>query len=240
MEKILIVVTNHAALGTKGKKTGLWLRELTDYYHEVKDDFEVDIISTQAKRVPIDPRSLLAVLSNKKTRHYYLDDRFMDQLKHPLTPKQVDARDYAAVYFTGGHGTMWDFRDNEELKELTKTIYENGGIVSAVCHGPSGLLNVKLSDGRYLLAGHVVTGFSNREEKMMRLYKDIPFSLEDELKDRGSLYKMAKLPMAACVLLSGRLITGQNPASAKGVALKTLEQWEELKRIQLKNKQGAH
>lgn len=239
MEKILIVVTNHAALGTRGKKTGLWLRELTDYYHEVKDDFEVDIISTQEKRVPIDPRSLLAVLSHKKTRHYYLDDRFMDRLKHPLTPKQVDARNYVAVYFTGGHGTMWDFPDNEELQELTKTIYENGGIVSAVCHGPSGLLNVKLSDGRYLLAGHVVTGFSNREEKMMRLYKDVPFSLEEELKDRGSLYKMAKLPMAACVLLSGRLITGQNPASAKGVALKTLEQWEELKGIQVKNKQEA-
>ena len=236
MEKLLIAVTNHAALGTRGKKTGLWLRELTDFYHEVKNDFEVDIVSTSRQRVPLDPRSLMGVLVNKKTRAYYLNDELMDKMKNPLVPEDVDGNDYAAIYFAGGHGTMWDFPDHIGLQEITRTIYENGGIVSAVCHGPSGLQNVKLSDGRYLLSGHVVTGFSDQEEKIMGLYKDIPFSLEHALRERGTLYKQAALPMAECVLLSGRLITGQNPASARGVALKLLEQWPQLKNEYTKHK----
>lgn len=235
MDKLLVAVTNHAALGTKGKKTGLWLRELTDFYHEVKNDFEVDIISTSHERVPLDPRSLMAVLTNKKTRAYYQNDELMDKVKNPKVPEEVNADDYAAIYFAGGHGTMWDFPDNTGLQDLTRVIYENGGIVSAVCHGPSGLQNVKLSDGRYLLSGHVVTGFSDREEKLMGLYKHIPFSLEQALKERGTLYKQASLPMAACVLQSGRLITGQNPASAQGVAQKLVEQWPKLK-----NEAAAH
>ena len=227
MKKILIVVTNHATLGEKRKKTGLWLRELTDFYHEVKDDFDVSIISTASDRVPIDPRSLLAVLFHKQTRHYYMDDQLMNQLKYPMTPKEINGDDYAAIYFTGGHGTMEDFPNNPDLQKLTVQIYENGGIVSAVCHGPSGLENVRLSDGHYLLSGHVVTAFSDQEEKLMRLYKHIPFSLEQKVKDRGALFKKAALPMGACVIASGRLITGQNPASAKGVARKLVEQLRE-------------
>ncbi|RNF39152.1 type 1 glutamine amidotransferase domain-containing protein [Planococcus salinus] len=224
MKKILIVVTNHARLGEKGKKTGLWLRELTDFYHEVKDSFRIDIISTAPERVPIDPRSLAAVLYHKQTRQYYMDDQFMDRLKHPLTPKDIMNEEYAAIYFTGGHGTMWDFPNDPDLQKLTVKIYENGGIVSAVCHGPSGLQNVRLSDDNYLLAGHVVTAFSDREEKLLGLYKHIPFSLEQKVKERGALFKKAALPMGACVVTSGRLITGQNPASARGVAQKLIGQ----------------
>ncbi|WP_033543850.1 type 1 glutamine amidotransferase domain-containing protein [Planococcus sp. CAU13] len=224
MEKILVVVTNSSRLGKKGKKTGLWLRELTDFYHEVKDRYAIDIISTSAERVPIDPRSLVAAVVHKQTRDYYMDDDFMVQLKKPLVPAQVTAEDYAAIYFTGGHGTMMDFPDNEELQALTQQIYEQGGYVTAVCHGPSGLQNVRLSNGRLLIAGHVVTGFSDMEEKTMGMYRHIPFSLEQVLKERGGLFKRASVPMAACTVQSGRLITGQNPASAKGVALKLLDQ----------------
>lgn len=223
MKKILIVVTNHAALGDKGKQTGLWLRELTDFYHEVRPLFEVDIISTARKRVPIDPRSLLEVLTNKKTRAYYTNDELMDRLHSPLVPEEVNANDYEAIFFAGGHGTMWDFPNNTKLQELTKAIYENGGFVTAVCHGPAALINVKLSDGRSLLAGHVVTGFSDMEEKIMLLYKNIPFSLEQKLRERGALFTMADLPFAKCIHTSGRLITGQNPASAQGVAQKLIE-----------------
>ncbi|RLQ90836.1 type 1 glutamine amidotransferase domain-containing protein [Planomicrobium sp. Y74] len=226
MDKILIVVTNSSALGPKGKKTGLWLRELTDFYHEVKSRYSVDIVSTAADRVPIDPRSLIGAVTHKQTRNYYMDEDFMVQLKKPLVPEQVNPKDYAAIYFTGGHGTMMDFPDNEDLQELTRTIYEQGGYVTAVCHGPSGIQNVRLSSGRLLVSGHVVTGFSDREEKVMGMYKHIPFSLEQVLKDRGGLFKKASVPMAACTVVSGRLITGQNPASARGVALKLLDQLE--------------
>lgn len=228
MDKILIVVTNHALLGERGKKTGLWLRELTDFYHEVRGFFDVDIISTSPERVPLDPRSLLEVLASKKTRAYYMNDELMDRIKNPLTPEEVDGHDYTAIYFAGGHGTMWDFPGNIRLQELAKTIYEKGGIVSAVCHGQCGLLNVRLSDGRYLLSGHVVTGFSNQEEKLLGMFNDIPYSLEESMREKGVLYKQAALPFTSCVMLSGRLITGQNPASAREVALKVIEQCSEL------------
>lgn len=227
MKKILIAVTNNASLGVKGKMTGLWLRELTDFYHEVKGEFEVDIVSTAPDRVPIDPRSLLAVLTNKKTRHYYMDDSLMDHLKNPLVPSQVDPREYAAIYFTGGHGTMWDFPLAEGLQELTRIIFKHGGIVSAVCHGPSGLLNVHLDGERPLLSGHVVTGFTDREEKLMGLYKYVPFSLEQAMKEQGVLFKQSSVPLMECVVVSGKIITGQNPASARGVALKVIEQLKE-------------
>ncbi|KYG57724.1 type 1 glutamine amidotransferase domain-containing protein [Planococcus maritimus] len=230
MNKIAIIVTNHQALGNRGKKTGLWLRELTDFYHEVKDEFEVDIISPKAEKVPIAPRSLPAAVINSRTRHYYLDKKIQRQLDQPLTPDQVKAADYAAIYFTGGHGTMWDFPDNKELQRMTANIYEKGGVVGAVCHGPSGLLNVRLSDGSPLLAGHLATGFSDLEEKLLGLYKDIPFSLQHEMKERGAHVQIAQLPLESCVIESGRLITGQNPASAAGVGEKMREQLNDIER----------
>ncbi|MGB6778242.1 MAG: type 1 glutamine amidotransferase domain-containing protein [Planococcus citreus] len=230
MKKIAVIVTNHQELGNRGKKTGLWLRELTDFYHEVKDDFRIDIISPKAEKVPIDPRSLPAAVINGRTRHYYLDKNIQKQLDRPLTPGEAKANEYAGIYFTGGHGTMWDFPDNKELQRMTASIYEKGGIVAAVCHGPSGLLKVRLSDGSPLLSGHLATGFSDLEEKLLGLYKDIPFSLQHELKESGALVQIAQLPLEACVIESGRLITGQNPASASGVGEKMREQLKDMER----------
>lgn len=220
----MLVVTNHGELRTKGKKTGLWLSELTDFYHEVKVLYEVDIVSTSTSRVPIDPRSLLGLLTSKKTRTYYMDDEFIAKLRNPMSIDEVNPDEYAAIYFAGGHGTMWDFPDNPSLQEAARKIYENGGIVSAVCHGPAALCNVRLSDGEYLLSGHVTTGFADFEERLIRMNNELPFSLEQKLKERGALYKMAKIPFTACIAESGRVITGQNPASAKGVALRVLKQ----------------
>ncbi|WP_394120829.1 type 1 glutamine amidotransferase domain-containing protein [Planococcus donghaensis] len=228
MKKILIVVTNEAVVGARGRKTGLWLRELTDFYHEIKDDFKVEIISTASSRVPIDPLSLMEAVAHKRTRHYYMDDELMSKLKKPLTPEQVKGRDYAAIYFTGGHGTMVDFPNHSGLQQLTASIYERGGVVAAVCHGPSALQNIQLSDGRNLLAGHVVTGFSDLEEKIMGMYSDIPFSLEQALRDQGTLFQIAQLPFTACVIESGRLVTGQNPASASLVGKKVKELLKEV------------
>lgn len=228
MKKILIVVTNQAKVGARGRKTGLWLRELTDFYHEIKDEFNVDIISTASSRVPIDPLSLMEAVVHKQTRHYYMDDELMDKLKKPLTPEQVKNRNYAAIYFAGGHGTMVDFPNHPGLQKLTASVYENGGVVAAVCHGPSALQNVHLSDGRNLLAGHVVTGFSDLEEKIMGMYSDIPFSLEQALRNQGTLFQIAQVPFTSCVIESGRLVTGQNPASAGLVGKKVKELLKEV------------
>ncbi|MDQ0429738.1 putative intracellular protease/amidase [Planomicrobium stackebrandtii] len=220
MKKILIVATNAAYIGVRDRKTGLWLRELTDFYHEIKDDFKVDIISAAPARIPIDPLSLMEAVVHKQTRQYYLDDGLMDKLKRPLTPEQVESWDYSAIFFAGGHGAMIDFPNHPGLQQLTASIYERGGVVAAVCHGQSALQNIHLSNGRNLLAGHVVTGFSDLEEKMMGMYSDIPFSLEQALRNQGTLFQIAQLPFTACVIESGRLVTGQNPASASLVGKK--------------------
>lgn len=220
MKKIVIVATNAPYVGVRDRKTGLWLRELTDFYHEIKDDFKVDIISTASSRIPIDPLSLMEAVVHKQTRHYYLDDGLMGKLKKPLLPEQVKGRDYSAIFFAGGHGAMADFPNHPGLQQLAADIYEAGGVVAAVCHGQSALQNIHLSNGRNLLAGHVVTGFSDLEEKLMGMYSDIPFSLEQALRNQGTLFQIAQLPFTSCVIESGRIITGQNPASASLVGKK--------------------
>lgn len=134
-----------------------------------------------------------------------------------LAPPQVDPDAYAAIFYAGGHATMWDFPDNAELAAIAARIYERGGVVAAVCHGPAGLVNVKLSDGRCLVAGKDVSAFTNDEERAVGLYDAVPFLLADALQERGARHVPAS-NFQVQVVVSGRLVTGQNPASAKGVA----------------------
>jgi putative intracellular protease/amidase len=134
--------------------------------------------------------------------------------------------DYAAIFYAGGHGTMWDFADHPELARMGGAIYDRGGVVGAVCHGPAGLVNIKLADGTYLVAGKNVAAFTNEEESAVKLEKVVPFSLQDKLVERGAKHQAAP-KFDAKVVVDGRLVTGQNPASATGVGeemVKLLEQ----------------
>ena len=126
--------------------------------------------------------------------------------------------DYIAIYYAGGHGVIWDFPDNEKLQALSRHIYEHGGVVSSVCHGAVGLLNIKLSNGELLVKGKKVTGFSNEEEDLAGLSQHVPYLTETELVKRGALYQKAGTPWAPFAIADGRLITGQNPASGGPVA----------------------
>ncbi len=218
-KKILVVVTNHGRYLKSGDETGLWLGELTHFYDLLtKEGYEMDFVTPEGGKAPLDPRSLNRIFLDKGARAYYQDHEFMIKLQNTLSPDEVNAEDYAAIYYTGGHGTMWDFPDSEGLQELSREIFESGGIVSAVCHGSSGLLNIKLSDGRYLVGGKQVTGYSNIEEVVALKNGQVPFSLEDELKKRGANYKKGWLPLVSYVIEDGRLVTGQNPNSTKQVA----------------------
>ena len=118
---------------------------------------------------------------------------------------------------------MWDFPGQTQLQEISRNIYESGGVVSAVCHGVSGLLNIRLSDGSYLVSGRKVTGFSNIEEKLARRSDQVPFFLEDELKQHGGRYKKGLIPLRSYALSDGRLVTGRNPNSTKAVAQETMK-----------------
>lgn len=215
-KKVLIVITSHNTLNN-GKETGYWLGEVTHFYHILAEaGFAVDFTSPKGSQPPLDQRSY--DLRDKDNRLFWEDENLQAQLNNTIPIEDVNPKDYIAIYYAGGHGAMWDFPNNERLAQVAAQIYENGGFVSAVCHGSAGLLNIKLADGRYLLEGKTVTGFANLEEQLIRLTKAVPYLLEDELKRQGAIYKRGIVPFIPHVEVSDRLITGQNPQSAKAVA----------------------
>jgi len=221
--KILIVVTNVDQYDRVGFRTGLWLGELTHFWDAVEEKgFRSDIASPSGGWVPLDPQGLMMPEMGHNSRlggdvtDHYRDKQFMDRLNHTLRLTEVSAADYDAIYLAGGHGTMWDFR-SPELGRLLADFYESGKIVSAVCHGPVGFLEARLSDGSWLVRDKDLTGFSWAEERADNRDEIVPFNLEEELKARGARYTKAMLPFGRHVVKDGRLITGQNPASARGV-----------------------
>ena len=216
-KKVLAVVTSTSEYRKAGYRTGLWLGELTHFWDVLtKAGHQVDVVSIAGGDVPLDPESLShPVLALGGTKKRYEDRAWMDQLDGTRSVRQVSAGDYDAIYLTGGHGTMFDF-DDRGLQQLVADFARQGKIVSAVCHGPCGLVEVDV-DGVPLIQGRKVTGFSWAEEKLAGRDKAVPFSLQDRMKERGAKYSKALRPMAEKVVGDGKLVTGQNPMSATGV-----------------------
>jgi putative intracellular protease/amidase len=219
-KRILIATTSHATLGNTGKPTGAYLSEVSHPYRVFADaGFEIDVASVRGGNVPLD-----GVDRKDPANAAFLDDaRAMAQLETSIPSAQVDPSRYDAIFFAGGHGTMWDLPgDTTAFARVAATIYEAGGVVSAVCHGPAGIADVKLSDGTYLVAGKTVSGFTNAEERAAKLDDVVPFLLEDRLTAHGARFVGAPL-WAKQVSVDQRLVTGQNPASAAGVAEAVVE-----------------
>ncbi|MEY9852300.1 putative intracellular protease/amidase [Leifsonia sp. EB41] len=220
-KRILQVVTNVDAYDDPDDPTGLWLSELAQSWDVFeKAGFEQTIISPLGGKSPLEPRSLKFPNYDKAARTWHNDPDRMALLDNTLSPDQVDAADYDAIYFTGGHAVMYDFPDSEGLQRLTRELWEQGKIVSSVCHGYCGLLNTRLSDGTLLVDGKHLTGFAWQEEVLARVDKLVPYNAEEEMKSRGALYQKAKLPFVSYAVVDGNLVTGQNPGSAKDTAQK--------------------
>ncbi|MBX3240954.1 MAG: type 1 glutamine amidotransferase domain-containing protein [Chitinophagaceae bacterium] len=225
MMKILIIVTSVSMYENGKLETGLWLSELTHIYHLAKEQgYDITIASTKGGNTPIDPESLKPMVLDKVTKSYWADSSFRELLKHTKSLSEVSGQQFDCVYLAGGHGTMYDFPDDTTLQTIIRQHYENNKIVAAVCHGVGGLLNVKLSDGEYLIKDKTITGFNWFEESLARRKKEVPFNLEAELKQRNSNYKKAFIPMTSKVLVDGNLITGQNPFSSKEIAKVVMRQ----------------
>ncbi|WDY60139.1 type 1 glutamine amidotransferase domain-containing protein [Pseudomonas sp. PSKL.D1] len=220
-KKILVVLTNTAKYPTLNRATGLWLGEAVHFVDIVqKAGFTVDYVSPGGGYVPVDPHSLQ--LAPETDWNWYNDKAFMNRLGASHPPSKVKAEEYCAIYYTGGHGVMYDFPDNDQLQDIARRIYESNGIVAAVCHGVAGLLNIKLSNNSLLLRERQVTGFSNVEEKLAELDKVVPFLTENELGARGGKYTRHDDPWAPFVVCDGRVMTGQNPASTALLAEKVI------------------
>ena len=213
-KRILIALTSHDKKGATGEATGAYLPEIT---HPLavftKAGFAVDFVSVRGGRVPLD-----GVDRKDPINAAFLDDTAaVERLHASAAPTAVDPGRYAAILFAGGHGTMWDFPEDPTLPRIAAAIYDAGGVVSAVCHGPAGLVNVRLRNGQLLVAGKDVAAFTNDEERAVGLAEVVPFLLADRLVERGAVHKPAP-NWQKQVITSERLVTGQNPASAGGVA----------------------
>ncbi|MBL7882304.1 MAG: type 1 glutamine amidotransferase domain-containing protein [Chryseobacterium gambrini] len=215
LKPVLCVVTSNDVKGSTGIPTGFWLSELTHVLDQLeKTGLRYELASVKGGEPPIDKDSL--DMSDSVNEHYFNDEKFQQKLKNTIKVDDADASRYSAIFFAGGHGTMWDFADSEGIQRVTKEIYENGGVVSAVCHGPAALVNVTLSDNTYLVDGKKLAAFTNDEEAEVQATDIVPFLLETALADHGALHHAAS-NWAKNVIADGRLITGQNPASAGGV-----------------------
>lgn len=220
-KRILNVVTNVGHYDDPSHPTGLWLSELTHAWQVFEEHgFEQTLVSPAGGAVPLEPRALKFPNDDKTSKAWRADPARMALLENTAAPDQIDAGDYDAIYFTGGHAVMYDFPDSEGLQRITREIFERGGIVSSVCHGYCGLLNTRLSDGAYLIAGRRMTGFAWQEEVLARVDKLVPYNAEEEARQRGARYEKARLPFVSYVVVDGNMVTGQNPGSAKATAKK--------------------
>lgn len=213
---VLIVLTSHDALGDTGKTTGFFLSELTHPLEVFeKAGLPVEIASIQGGEPPVDGLDLTDPVNAK----YWNDPAFRAKLAATKKLSEVDPRAFSAVFFSGGHGTMWDFPDDPSVQKVASALYESGAPVGAVCHGPAALVNVRLSDGSYLVAGKQVAAFTNSEENKAGLDKIVPFLLATTLEKRGAKHTSSP-DFEKHVAVDGLLVTGQNPASASSVAEK--------------------
>ena len=212
--RVLIAVTSHDALGATGEATGYYLSEVAHaYYAFQKAGFDVVFTSPRGGKPPV---TGLDVEDAENTR--FLEDKVAQAaISHSTAAGDVKASAFDAIYYAGGHGVMWDFADDADLQAISRTIYEKGGVVSAVCHGPAALVNITLSDGTPLVAGKTISTFTNEEEAAINLENVVPFALETALVERGATVEKAGL-FKEKVVVDGSLVTGQNPASAKAVA----------------------
>jgi putative intracellular protease/amidase len=216
--KVLIVLTSHGDLGSTGEKTGFWIEEFAAPYYILADaGVELTIASPKGGQPPVDPKSESADSQTPATKRFYSDYDLIDKVAHTLKLSEVNEADYAAVFYPGGHGPLWDLATDVISINLIENFYKNNKPVAFVCHAPAAQLKVKAPDGVPLVKGKEVTGFSDTEEEAVKLTKVVPFLLEDELKKLGAHYSKGD-NWSSYVKEDGLIITGQNPASSEAVA----------------------
>lgn len=217
--QVLVVMTNHDRYPSRTDTTGLWLTELTEFTDILEAaGYSTVFVSPKGGKVPLDERSLGWLYMNHSARQHLASATFRHRLEQTAAIASVDPKQFTAIYFTGGHGVMWDFPNDANIQRVAEQIYYQGGIVSAVCHGVAGLLNLKDAQGQALINGKQITGFSNQEEWLSGMKKQVPFFLQDLLMAKGAIYKQSLIPFTSYVVTDGRIVTGQNPQSPKEVA----------------------
>jgi putative intracellular protease/amidase len=211
---VLFALTSHEELGHTGRSTGAYLPEIA---HPAQvftaAGWDIDFVSVAGGRPPLDG----VKPEDEVSQAFLADPAIALKLSTTKTADELDPTDYRIIYFAGGHGTMWDFPKAADLAELAAAIYEGGGVIAAVCHGPAALLGITTSAGEPLVAGRQVSSFTDAEEQAVGLTQVVPFLLETALSELGAQHVQGA-NFAEFAVADGRLVTGQNPASAQQVA----------------------
>lgn len=221
--KILMVLTSHDKLGNTGDKTGFWQEEFAAPYYVFKDAGAIiTLASPLGGQPPLDPKSDDPTAQTDSTRRFKADTASQAALADTLKLSGVHAADFDAVFYPGGHGPLWDLAEDAASISLIETMMNTGKPVAAVCHAPAALRHPKTRDGKSLVQGKKVTGFTNTEEEAAGLTKIVPFLVEDMLKQNGGIYSKGD-DWQPYVVTDGLLITGQNPASSELAAKELLK-----------------
>jgi len=218
-----MVLTSHDALGDTGRKTGFWLEEFAAPYYAFKDaGAEIVLASPNGGQPPLDPKSNEPAFQTDHTRRFEADAAANAQLATTVRLDSVSQADFDTVFYPGGHGPLWDLAEDKSSIQLIQSFLAADKPVALVCHAPGVLRHVKTPDGRPVVEGKKVTGFTNTEEAGVGLTDVVPFLVEDELKAKGGIYSKIE-DWASYVVSDGLLITGQNPASSAAAAHLLLE-----------------
>ncbi len=220
--KILMVLTSHDQLGDTGKKTGFWLEEFAAPYYVFKDaGAEVTLASPKGGQPPLDPTSDSEDAQTDATRRFKDDAAAQKDLAGTQVLSDISADGFDAIFYPGGHGPLWDLSESAASTALLESFASSDRPIGAVCHAPAIFKHPKGADGKPLVFGRKVTGFTNTEEEGVGLTNVVPFLVEDMLKDNGGDYAKGE-DWSSFVVMDGKLVTGQNPASSEEAARKLL------------------
>ncbi len=219
-KRMLLVVTSHDRLGETGAKTGFWLEELaTPYYAFVDAGVDVTIASPEGGAAPFDPKSAGEAAS---VRRFQADPVALEKVRNTLPLSRAEGTAWDGIFIAGGHGTMWDLPASQPLARVLGAAFDGGAVVSAVCHGPAGLVAARRRDGRPLVEGKRLTAFTNEEEAAVKLSAVVPFLLQSKLSELGGRFEVGGMWQPHAIR-DGQLVTGQNPQSSEKVAHLVLE-----------------
>lgn len=220
--KILFVVSNQHTYGNTNLNAANHFGEIVYAYDVfVKNNFKVDFVSPKGGAIPIGYIST----SDSIHKKYIYDSKLMNKLKNTKSPKEVTSKNYKAIYYVGGGAAMFGVPENATIQKIASNIYHNNGILSAVCHGTAGIVNIKNADDSYIFNGKMVNGFPDKfENKNREYYKTFPFSIEEILKERGGKFSYSDKGWDNYFKVDGRLITGQDPTASASVAKEIIKQ----------------
>lgn len=218
-----MVLTSHDKLGDTGKKTGFWVEEFAAPYYILADaGAEITLASPKGGQPPIDPSSTTVDAQTEATKRFDKDEALQKKLSLTKKLEDVDASQFDGVFYPGGHGPLWDLSNDLKSIALIEDFNRQMKPMAFVCHAPAVLANVQ-ENKNPLVRGKKLTGFTNSEEQAVQLTDVVPFLVEDKMNQLGANYSKGE-DWSSYVVVDGKLITGQNPASSEKAARELLRQ----------------